>query len=64
MGGQVLTNHLDGEVLQLDAVVLFLGYQQGLSNRLGQRGGAGSPRVAKDYFHAIGRGCKGHVTDA
>jgi hypothetical protein len=44
-------------------VVLFLGHQQGLMNQVGQRGRTGSPWVAKDYFHAIGRRRKGHVTD-
>ncbi len=32
-------------------------------NQVNQRGGMGSPWVAKDYFHAIGRGRKGHVTN-
>ncbi len=64
VGGQDFTNHLDGEVLGPDAeVVLFLGHQQGLTNQVGQRGGTGNPWVAKDYFHAIGWGCKGHATD-
>ncbi len=64
MGGQGFTNHLDGEVLQMDAeVVLFLGHQQDLTNQVGQRSGTGSPWVAKDYFHAIGWGCEGHDTD-
>ncbi len=44
-------------------VVLFLGHQQGLTNQVGQRGGMVSPWVAKDYLHAIGRGCEGHITD-
>jgi hypothetical protein len=34
-------------------MVLFLGHQQGLTNQVGQRGGTGSPWVAKDYFHAV-----------
>ncbi len=44
-------------------MVLFHGHQQSLRNQVGQRGGTGSPWVAKDYFHAVGRGCIGHVTD-
>ncbi len=64
MGSQGFTKLLDGEVLQPDAkVVLFLGHQQGLTNQVSQRGGVGSLWVAKDYFHAVGWGCEGHVTD-
>ncbi len=44
-------------------MVLFLGHQQGLTNQVSQTGRIGNPWVAKDYFHAVGQGHEGHVTE-